>query len=308
MVFGIGGPWSTLTQASSAKKNKTSVVSGTGADLATLTKSQHVLVKCDADGGGLLNNHVYFANTAGDAFLDLSGIAAHTHSSAADGGTLFDIVRPNFKFMDTGPEYMFNSDIAKWVQTVGLGGAVTNDTDGTTLETSVKIDSLATSGGNATIGVRGPKLDFSKNSQFQVKLKLNNISTFAIHCGVNADDITAVDSNTQKYNAEVCTVTNNNWFLRSANGTSKTTSDTGTLATTAAVSIRIEHFPEQGVPDVDMYINGGTVFQKSSDVPITGTTGVTTLMKHSIKNSAAASRFALVHLNRLRYYINDTWL
>ena len=309
MTFGLGGPWDATTPGSSSKLNLMTVPSGSGADISGLDKTLYKIVVCTLDGGGLLKDHVYVANAAADAWIDISVTGAHYHTGTSDGGEFLDIFSANPLFADTGFNFMHNIDKARWVETVTSTGSTANDTDGTTGELSFKLTTGATSGAAATLAMKGLKLDFAKRSSFQFKARLGaTITTLALHSGVNAVDVTAVDSSTVKYNAEVCTVTNSNWNLRTASGTNKTSSDTGTAISTSRVAIRLEHYPTLGVPEVDMYINAATVFQKTSDIPVAGTTGVATLMKHSLKNSSASSRDYFVYANRLRYNILDNWV
>lgn len=308
MVFGLGAPWTDQITGSSSKLNFMTVPFGPGTDLAGLDKTKHKLVVCTVDGGGLLKDHVYCANSVGNAWIDITVTAAHTHSGTNDGGGLLDIMANNPEFMDTGSDFMFNIDKSRWVETLVTGGTTANDNDGTTGELSFKLSTGVTLAAASTLAMKGLKLDFAQRSSFQFKARIGTATSLALHSGVNADDVTAVDSNLAKYNAEVCTVTNNNWNIRTASGSNKTSSDTGIAITANRVAIRLEHHPEFGTPEVDAYIDAATVFQKTGNVPVTGTTAVANLMKHSLKNSTAADRTYYVYANRLRYYINDNWV
>lgn len=307
MVFGLWGPWDDQTEGSASKLNGMDCISGPGDDLADLDKTTIRLVFCTEDGSGLLKDHLYTVDAEAENFIDVTSTGSHTHSGTNDGGGLLDIFSANPLFQDTGAYFMHNIDKARWVETVTSTGSTANDTDGSTGELSFKLSTGGTSGAAATLAMKGLKLDFSKRSMFQFKAKIGTATSIALHSGVNADDVTAVDSSTAKYDAEVCTVTNSNWNLRSADGSTTTSSDTGTAISTSRVAMRIEHHPELGTPEVDLYIDAGAVFQKTSNVPITGTTAVAALMKHSLKNSAASDRTYFVYANRLRYYILDNW-
>jgi len=308
MVFGLGAPWTDTTAGSFSKLNLMTVPFGPGTDLAALNKTQYKLVVCTVDGGGLLKDHVYCANAAATAWIDITVTAGHTHSGTNDGGGLLDIFSGNPLFADTGSDFMHNIDKARWVETLSATGTTANDNDGTTGELSFKLSTGVTSGAAATLAMKGLKLDFSKRSSFQFKARIGTASSLALHSGVNADDVTVVDSNTAKYNAEVCTVTNNNWNIRTASGSNKTSSDTGIAISANRVAVRLEHHPEFGTPEVDAYIDASTVFQKTGNVPVSGTTAVANLMKHSLKNSTAADRTYYVYANRIRYYISDNWV
>ena len=310
MVEGLAGEWTDQTEGSSTKLNLMTTISGSGDDLEALDKTQFRIVFCteNSTGDSLLKDHTYAVDTAAEAFIDISSTGSHNHSGTNDGGSLIDIFSGNPLFADTGSYFMHNIDKARWVETVTSTGSTANDTDGSTGELSFKLSSGATSGAAATLAMKGLKLDFSKRSSFQFKGRIGTATSIALHSGVNADDVTAVDSNTAKYNAEVCTATNSNWNLRTASGSNKTSSDTGIAINANRFAIRIEHYPALGTPEVDMYLDANTVFQKTSDIPVSGTTAVAALMKHSLKNSTAADRTYFVYANRLRYYISDNWV
>ena len=308
MTFGIEGPWSTTTEGSASKLNKMTVVSGSGTDLATLTKSEHGLWRCTATGSGFTINHLYLISADGTSAIDVSSIAEHAHTSTSTGGTLLDIYRGNPKFLDLALTKTDDLKKAQWNETIVTTGTITDTTDGTTGERSIKLATGTTSGGAATITYPHLQIDFSKRSFFQFKAKITTLSSMALHSGVNCDLVTAADSNTIKYDAEVCTTTNNNWHLRTASGSNKSMSDTGTAATTNRVGIRIEHFPDLGTPEADMYIDAGTVFQKTSDIPITGASDDATLIRHSVKNSTTADRPYDVYASRLVYTVSDNWV
>jgi hypothetical protein len=308
MTFGLWGPFDDQTTFSYSKANGMTVISGTGTDLETLDKTQFRIVFCTADGGSLLKDHTYAVDTDSETFIDISTTGSHNHGGPSDGGSVIDIFSGNPTFADTGAYFMHNIDKARWVETVTSTGSTSNDNDGTSGELSFKLLTGATSGASATLAMKGLKLNFAKRSSFQFKARIETTTSIALHSGVNADDVTAVDSSTAKYDAEVCTVTNNNWNLRSASGSNKTSSDTGIAISVNRVGIRLEHYPDIGIPEVDMYLDANTVFQKTSDVPVSGTTAVANLMKHSLKNSAASARNYFVYANRLRYYILDNWI
>lgn len=308
MTFGIGGPWSTTTPASVSKKNITSVISGDGADLATLTKSEHSLWRCTATGSGFTINHLYLISADGTQAIDVSSIAEHAHTSTSTGGTLLNIYRNNPKLFDLTLTKTDDLKKAQWIETVTGGGTIEDSTDGTSGERSIRLRTNAGSGDSASITYPHLQIDFSKRSFFQFKARIETLSSLALHSGVNCDLVTAVDSNTVKYDAEICTTTNNNWHLRTASGSGKTMSDTGTAATTNRVGIRIEHLPDLGTPEADMYIDAAAVFQKTSDIPISGTSEDNNLIRHSIKNSTTADRPYHIYGSRLVYEISDNWV
>ncbi len=298
----LGDEWAT-TAGSTSKLNLVTVTSGTGTYLTSLDKTKHKLVVCTSTSGGLTADHVYLADNTGTTWIDLADIIGTSGTT-----DIINIFIGDPKFFDLILTKTNDLDSSKWGGVAVSSGTVANDTDGTTGERSIKLLTGATSGGAYTISYPHLQLDFSKTSIFEFKVRLSANTALAMHNGVGADDVTAADSNTIKYNAEVCTVTNTNWFLRTASGSANSTSDSGTVFTTKRTGIRIEHYPTAGTPRADMYIGAGTVFQKTTNIPITGATADNNLIKHSLKNSAAADKNAFIYGSRLRYSINDEWV
>ncbi len=297
----MGDEWAT-TAGSTSKLNLVTVTSGTGTYLSGLDKTKHKLVVCTSTSGGLTADHVYLADSTGTTWIDLADIIGTSGTT-----NIINIFIGDPKFFDLMLTKTNDLDKANWNQTVTSTGTIANDTDGTDFSRSIKLLTGATSGSGSTISYPHLQNDFSKTSMFEFKVRLSATTALAYHAGVGADDVTAADSNIIKYNAEVCTTLGANWYLRTASGSANSTSDSGTAFTTSRTGIRIEHYPTAGTPRADMYIGAGTVFQKTTNIPITGVTADNNLIKHSLKNSAAADKNAFIYGTRLRYSINDEW-
>ena len=309
MTFGLAGPWTDAIEGSASKLNLMTAISGAGDDLAGLDKTKYKLVVCTVTGSGLIADHVYCASADATSWVDLTLQAAHSHTGSSDGGALDDVFRANPTFMDTGFFFMEkNGGLKKaaWTETVSSTGSTTDDT--TSNEDSMKLLTGATSGSGATLAkTMNWKLDFTKPSHFQFMLKMSATTALALKAGINCETVTSADDNTVKYEAQLCTVTNANWNLRTANGSNNSESDTGTAFTTSQVSIRLEHFPTLATPKVDMYLDSAAAFTKTSHIPTTGSAGQTNIMKFSLKNSAAADKQAFIYGCRLRFYTSSTW-
>jgi len=304
----LGDEWTSIIPGSVAKLNGMTVTYGTGDYLAGLDKTKHKLVVCTSTGSGLTINHVYLASADGTTWIDLSGIITHTHSSSSDGGTLVELFIANPKFMDLSLTKTNDLLKAQWIQTVTSTGTIADDTDGTTGERSIKLLTGATSGSGSTISYPHLQLDFSKRAIYQTKVRFSATTALAFHSGVGADDVTAADSNTIKFQAEVCTVTNGNWWLRTASGSANSASDTAIAFTTNRTAVKIIHLPDLGTPETDLQIDTGTLLQKTTNIAITGATADINLVKHSLKNSAAADKNLFMYASRLRYTVSDEWV
>ena len=300
----VSTPWTNATPGSTARNNKVTVISDTGTNLTALDISKHRVVFCTADGGQFVKDHTYTANADEDAWIDITAVSSHTHTDDTMGGSIANIYAWNNDWYVLGLTKTNDLKKAQWIETVTSSGTIEDATDGTTGERSIRLRPNATSGSGSTISYPHLKANFGKPMLFSTKLRIETATSLALHTGVGADDITAADSNTRKLQAEVCTTTNNNWWLRTANGSATSQSDTGIAITTNRVRVDIEHAPDL----VEAYLYIDTVaLTKTTTLPTGGATLDVNLIKHSIKNSTPADRPMHMYGCRLQYYINDTW-
>ncbi len=284
-----------------AKLNQMTIISGTGAYLATITAVENgQVVTCTSTGSGFTENHAYIWDTS--AWVDLTNVS-HTHSSASDGGAIIGIPRANTKFFDTDTRYTLYPQKVDYLQVVSGTGAITDDS--TSSVYSIKLDTGGTSSSGATIHIPGFIHDFSKESYWQTSVKLGSTSAVATKLGPNMETATAADDNNAKYGIESCTTGGANWLIRSATGAARSTQDTGTAMSTSQIGFRCEHYPS--TPKVDAYVNNGSAITKSSDVATTGSGAANNRFKLSIKNSAGASKTMFCYGSRLAYYVTDVW-
>jgi len=83
--------WTNKTPASTARKNKMTVISDTGTNLTALDKAKHRVVFCTADGGEFVKDHTYTANADADEWIDITAVGVHYHQDDTDGGAMMDI-------------------------------------------------------------------------------------------------------------------------------------------------------------------------------------------------------------------------
>jgi len=302
----VNKPWTSASPSSTSKLNRGSVINDTGANLSALDKTKHKIVTCSSTGSGYTLDHAYLFTEDGTDKVDLTLTGVHSHTGSSDGGGVDGLALDNPTFFDLILTKTTDNLKANWIQTVTSTGVITDDTDGTTGERSIKLDSGATSGSGATISYPHLQLDWSKNAMLQAKIRIGTASSLAFHVGVSADDITAADSNTRKIQAELCTTTNNNFWLRTADNSANSASDTGVAFGTSRTPIRIKHYP--AVPKTMLYVGSGSELTKSSNIPVTSVTADNNLVKFSLKNSTAASRTMFCYGARLQYYVSDEWV
>jgi len=310
--MGLGDEWTETTPGSVSKLNTSTVIYGTGAYLAGLDKSKHKLLVCTSTGSGFTLDHVYLCSTDGTTAIDISDINNHTHSSTAgDGGSFIDVILGGgYDVYDTGLLGFINltaDDSGMFRESETGTAAWSTQTDGTTGERYMQADTGGTTASTATCHMPiNLQMNKSRNSWFVAKHKIGTATSIAIKCGYGMEDLAAADSNTRKYGAELCTTVNNNWFAASANGTTRSSSDTGTVMTTNKRGITALCYP--GTPKMDLYVETASVYTKTSNIPTTSAANEPSraaLFRYTIKNNTGASRLFNFYGARLTYVVDD---
>lgn len=294
------------TPASVLRENLTGVISGTGTYLATLDYSKHKILVCTETGLGFTIDHVYLCEADGLGVVDISSSIPHTHTSSTDGGPLSDVFSSTIDYVDTGGLYMFNMLKADWVEVITSTGSTSESTSetGFTNHKVLKVSTGATSGATANLKKLGMTQSWDKPSYFAITNSFSATTALSSHWGYSVEPLADADNNTRKYGLVNCTATNGNWFIRSADGSARSDSDTGTAFTTNVDSFVVKHNPS--APSVSAYMNGTLLLTKTSNIPTTdSTTFRDPLWLFGIKNSAAADKVATLYKLKMGYYIDD---
>jgi len=310
MTIPLGLPYTNSTPDSAEKKNLMGIPSDTGNNLITYDKTKFKVVACTEDSTGLeyLKDHLYLFGDG--VVIDVNALVAHGHTGYTDGGWFGSVLLRNPEVLDK----LFQGDVtfvkANWNQT-NTGTATIEDGGGGSSEPYIRLRPNGTSGSGSTISytMGKPRLNFDSPFEFISVIQFETATSLAAHIGVNADDVTAADSNTAKIQAEVCTATNTNWWLRNATGSANTASDTGVPITANNTHVVLFHDPWAGTPNDQIHVSGSTeAFMKTTNVATSSTSAATdNFMKFSIKNSVAADRPMKVKGARMIWRTDDTW-
>lgn len=301
--------WNDQTPGSVSRMNLMDVVSGTGAYLASLDYSKHKILVCTSTGSGFIIDHVYLCETDGSGVIDISSSIAHNHSGPTEGGYLSKVFAASPEQVDTQTQFMFHIKKADFTETITSTGTTADVTSGVNFDgqTVTRVASGATSGATADLTLRGLKPTFSFPSYFALITSISSTASVAGHWGFQVERMQDADDNVRKYGAVICTATNGNWFIRSADGTARSDSDTGTAFSTSDTSIVLRHNSDLAIPSVEMFVNNVLVLTKTTNMPTTSTgTSRDAIFRYGVKNSAAADK--QIHLKKLRfgYWIDDT--
>lgn len=303
----VSNAWTNSTPASTARNNKVTTISDTGDNLELLSISKHRIVFCTEDGGQFTKDHTYTANADEDAWIDITEVPLHTHYDDDDGGDLLQVYVTNNEKFNINLLKPTDWVKAHWVQTTTGTGTIEDSADSSGVK-YIRLRTNGTSGSSATIQYPGTITgSFIYPWHFNCLTQIETASSLALHIGVGADDITVADSNNRKIQAEVCTATNDNWWLRTGNGTSNVATDTGTVISTSKIGIALLARGYLGTPDCLMYIGADLVAQKTTSIPFDSSNAAGNTVKFSVKNSIAADRPLRAYGGRLDYQTASTW-
>lgn len=308
--MGLGDAWTEATAGSAAKLNVSTVVFGSGAYLATLNKQLHKILVCTSTGSGFTLDHVYLCSFDGTQALDLSDVNEHSHTDSSTGGAFENVLWNNTDTMDSGLFGLTNltaDSTGMYRQSVSGTGAHTTQTDGTTAERYIQADTGGTV--SSTTSIHTPinlNVKFTKKSAFEFKHKINTATSLALKAGYGMENLSASDDNNRKYGAEICTTVNSNWFAASANGTTRSSSDTGHAMTTNKRNVAC--YLDETVPEIILYVEGESGFTKTSNIPTSQSDNQPSrgaLFRYSTKNNAGSSRTFNFYGARLVYTTED---
>ena len=304
----VSGPWETKTSASVARKNKTSILTMSGADINTLDKTKYKLVACNATGSGYTINHVYHFSDDGATVDDITELVDHLHTTTdGQGGSIIEIYRANPNVLNQSMCRPTDWVKGHWNQTVSGTGTI-EDVTGGSGEKYIRLRPNGTSGSGATISYpMALNAAFWSTTLMGYVYQLETASSLAFHIGWNADDITAADSNTSKVQLEVCTATNNNHWIRTANGSANSASDIGVAISTSKRSCQFLLY-NNGTPSVAAEVDAGNTFTKTTHIPTTGSNSLGNIMKFSIKNSTGADRPMRCYGAHLSFDTESAWI
>ena len=291
----LGDEWTETTAGSASKLNQVTITYGTGAYLSGLDKSKHKIVICTSTGSGFTVDHAYMANAAADEWLDLSDVDEHFHTDSTTGGAFGDMIANNFSVVDSGIIGLSNltaDSTGFYRQAVTGTGAWSTQTDGTTFERFMRASTGATNG--STLSTHTPinlSLDFTKTVKFAFKHQINTATSLALKSGIGMENLASADDNDRKVGAEICTTVNSNWFAASANGTTRSSSDTGEAMTTNKRSI-IGIFDAANA-EYNQYVENAVLFTKTSNLPTTAASNQPSrgsIFRYTVKNNTGSDR------------------
>ena len=260
---------STNRIASQAKANLKSNIVGTGDQIEAIPSSllkdgMVASVTADSTSGNLAQGQIVQWQT-GTGWVT-KGTAGHDHTSAAEGGTMLDIMLravSNLYFVNLMAPTQEN------FSTSGTGGTYSDLLSGTDKYLQLTTGATTNNSGNLHLG--GITLTFSAPSNFVTRVKLSSSTTSTnARLGINMEASNAVTDNKVKYGIEGCSGCNGTDIsIISSDGTtrSKNTQSSDNYSQTANYIMQLD----PGV-NVKYRKENGTIITKTTEPPSTGVT------------------------------------
>ena len=273
--------------ASQAKQNLKSVLVGTGDQIEAISSSllkdgMVASVTADSTSGNLAQGQIVQWQT-GTGWVT-KGTAGHDHTSAAEGGTMLDVMLravSNLYFANiiTPTQEQFS--------TSGTGGTYSDVLSGTDKYLQVTTGATTNNSGNLHLG--GLTLTFASPSNFIIRLKLASSTTSTnARVGINMEASNAVTDNKVKMGFEGCSGCNGSDIsLISSDGTtrSKNTESTDNYSNTGNYIVQLD----PGV-SVKYKKENGAIITKTTNVPSTGISDRSNTFMAGLQNTGSTSR------------------
>ena len=219
-------PYQEGEQASSAKRNATSVLSNTGAVLSATPATQLIpIVRCTETSGGLKKDELYFRSA--DLLSWINVRRKHLHNSALDedGGLHHEIKLANPKEISfgKGPSNHIDDFV---ITSSGDAGAVyyVDPTYGKTVVLTSTWNSGSSVGNYVNASVQGRPVSFTEKIVAYVMTQLNFNANQVARIGWGMEESQNTVDLTRKLGMEMCSSTGTNWQIVTANGLTRTIS------------------------------------------------------------------------------------
>lgn len=298
--MGIGDEWTSSQIVTRGKLNQMTVVSGLAAYINGLTKSKNRIYLPEDAGGGLNAYNLYAYD--GSAMRNLSN-PPHGHSGDTDGGTIAYGGYLNSKWIDTIALFLLRARVAEYIVTNDGAGSSSAD-DNTTTPDSIKMTAGAALNGRSYNKLQGQKVDFNYQIFLACLQKIVTITNVSWNLGCNCEWAGDTADVIRKINWDFCTSVNGHYFIVSADGTTRTSTDTGvTVVTGQEDYLKFLFTP---AVKVDWAVNT-TIGIKTTNVPASGNgTDKTKCFTTGIKTTNSAQSIANHFGPRLIYRAYDT--
>jgi hypothetical protein len=224
----LGLPYTDGEASSSARKNATMVMTGTGAQIAAIPTSQQIpFFKCLDNSGGLNMDEVYFKSASGLQLINFRRKHLHNFDTDIAGGLMLNqfIYNPRIivfgeKGFNTASDFMYtwtgNAVLTEFFNnSIGRAYSLFSSWNGVTG------DYL-----NVTAILGGINIGFAQMLLGIIKMVLDFQTNQIVRIGFGMEEVQNTVDSTRKMGIEMCPSTGINWQGVTANGITRTVSAT----------------------------------------------------------------------------------
>lgn len=285
-----GNVWDNTIVISKTKLNQMTIISGTSAYLSGLSNVTNQVHLPTDTGSGYIAYNLFTWN--GSADVNLSN-PVHSHSGINSGGDETQIAAGHQRLIDTQALFMIRCKKADWIDQI-VDSLCTLADDSTTQPDSIKLTVGSSINTRVVEYWDGMEAIFDNPMYYTTVVKFNTLLTNMVWItGVDVEDVGDAGSGALKVGFEHCSSVNGNYHVVSADGTTRTASDTGVaLDTTNERQLRAFVTP---TVKTDWKVHT-TVGVKTTNVPDTGNSpdrgGI---MKHGIKTTVSSGGKSVNH-------------
>lgn len=273
----------------------------TGAEIAAHNASAEPLnILCTEDGSGFLKGHVYVITDDGIIY---DVFQAHDHSSTAQGGTLYEIKRVNYKNL-IEVDMSANIFAGSFIKSNGAGtGLITEAVDTSAHTKYVQIATTAANNDTTNGEIGGGRIFFGKPLTFQIKYAVSTNTSIAYRMGLGTPRIESNVGVGAQMGFEGCTGTNALNRVFSADTSLWTGEDMLNMLQTFPMGLRIDWYPTSKIVAQDGL---GTVITKITNLPPVSTaTNSDGLLRCSCKTLTTATRNLKIYALRISGHSYD---
>ena len=272
--------YSIATALSAAKLTNMGIVGGDNTYISsTLTKRKGQVV-LPYDDGALKKFRLYGWDDVAVAWIPLT-LPSHTHIDSNDGGELVEaiIYSPNVMIYDQ--QYVSLGD---WqANNSGTGSGVSETSSSNNF---IWCQSGTTTTGYADIWIGGLAPSFNKVLRANFVWAISHTSNLLMRLGLGMETLSSASSdNLAKIGFEWCDA-NANYQLVSANGTTRSLTDSGVAPTTSQDGVKILNLPS--LTKVEYKFAGGTTVNKTTNLPSTSP-ATNNVIRGGIRNNNGGS-------------------
>ena len=304
----LGLPTTSGEAMSSARRNATMVMSGTGLEISNIPTTQQIpLFKCLETSGGLNSDELYFRSANNQTFINVRRKHNHSSNSDSDGGILLDqfVYNPRdihfgLQGHNSAVDFVFTSSgtaafLEQFVSNVGRFYTLKSTWSGT----AGNYFNASAMGGGTSIGFSEKVIGF-------IKLVLDYQINQIVRAGFGMEEVQAGTDPTRKAGMEMCGSTGINWQGVSSNGITRTVSATSMNSSTWPTYKTYRIFFNPTNATIKISNSDGTLKLLTSTIPSGGQIDPTRNWRMGIQTTNSQEKIMYVAYVKFDAKNNDT--